>query len=60
MKYIPSIRTSSSLLIWRVNGGGRKKKSQMRALNVAERRIGPMPTKSERIETVKSNPNATI
>jgi hypothetical protein len=59
MKYIISIRTSTDFSIWKVKGGGRKKKSQMAALRKAANNIGPVPKKIAKIDTRKSRMNDT-
>jgi hypothetical protein len=50
---------SSGLSTCNVYGGGIKKKSQIRALKVADNRIGPVPKKNARVETTNNNANET-
>jgi hypothetical protein len=52
-KYMMNIMTSVTRVMRNVPRGGRKKKSQSRALAVAVRKVGPRPTKKASSTTPK-------
>ena len=58
-KYIDNIKVSSEEPIWKVNRGGIKKKSQIKALSKAESNTGKISRNIAISETVTSKTKAT-